>query len=131
MNSRPTVQHLPVDTPAGSLSSSSASASGIVCITSIPRRPDGQIDDGPIEQQSDYMLSNLKRDLEAAGSSMNEVLHLTIYLTDRDDWAGFNQSYQRHFAAPYPVRCSVGVAWLAAPGMRVEVTAVSALRTDV
>ena len=60
------------------------------------------------------------------GSSMERVLHLTIYLTDMADRAAFNEVYKRFFAKPWPVRAAVGVAELAVAGMRVEVTAMAA-----
>ena len=68
----------------------------------------------------------LKDALERAGSSMDRVLHLTIYLTDMADRPAFNEVYQRFFAKPWPVRAAVGVAALAVEGMRVEVTAMAA-----
>ncbi|MEO4017314.1 RidA family protein, partial [Pseudomonas rossensis] len=81
---------------------------------------------GDIALQSECTLQALKVALEHAGSSMDRVLHLTIYLTDMADRAAFNEVYQRFFAKPWPVRAAVGVASLAVEGMRVEVTAMAA-----
>ncbi len=68
----------------------------------------------------------LKDALERAGSSMDRVMHLTIYLTDMADRPAFNEVYKRFFQKPWPVRAAVGVAALAVDGMRVEVTAMAA-----
>lgn len=75
---------------------------------------------------SECTLQALKVALERAGSSMDRVMHLTIYLTDMADRAAFNEVYKRFFAKPWPVRAAVGVASLAVEGMRVEVTAMAA-----
>jgi enamine deaminase RidA (YjgF/YER057c/UK114 family) len=82
--------------------------------------------DGDIVQQSESTLQALKEALEKAGSGMDRVMHLTIYLTDMADRAAFNEVYQRFFSKPWPVRAAVGVAALAYPQMRVEVTAMAA-----
>jgi enamine deaminase RidA (YjgF/YER057c/UK114 family) len=86
----------------------------------------GSLELGDITLQSECTLQALKVALEKAGSSMDRVLHLTIYLTDMADRAAFNEVYKRFFAKPWPVRAAVGVAALATPGMRVEVTAMAA-----
>jgi enamine deaminase RidA (YjgF/YER057c/UK114 family) len=94
--------------------------------TQIPTRADGSLELGDITLQSECTLQALKVALERAGSSMDRVLHLTIYLTDMADRAAFNEVYKRFFAKPWPVRAAVGVASLAVEGMRVEVTAMAA-----
>ena len=94
--------------------------------TQIPVRVDGSIELGDITAQSEETLRALKAALEAAGSTMDRVLHLTIYLTDMAERSAFNAVYKRYFAKPYPVRCAVGVRELAVPGMKVEVTAMAA-----
>ncbi|WP_425548719.1 RidA family protein [Amycolatopsis ultiminotia] len=94
--------------------------------TAVPSRADGSFELGDIRAQAELTLENLARDLRDADSSMADILHLTIYLADIADWASFNESYVRHVPKPYPCRCAVGVAALAIPGMRVEVTALAA-----
>lgn len=109
-----------------SISSDVAGFGGILVSTQIPTRTDGSLELGDIVAQSECTLQALKDALERAGSSMDRVLHLTIYLTDMADRAAFNQVYQRFFAKPWPVRAAVGVSALAVEGMRVEVTAMAA-----
>ena len=108
------------DPDADSISSDVAGFGGILMSTQIPTRADGSLELGGIVEQA------LKVALEKAGSSMDRVLHLTIYLTDMADRAAFNEVYKRFFAKPWPVRAAVGVASLAVEGMRVEVTAMAA-----
>jgi len=109
-----------------SISSDVADFNGLLVTTQIPTRADGSVELGGIVEQSECTLQALKDALERAGSSMDRVLHLTIYLTDMADRAAFNEVYQRFFAKPWPVRAAVGVASLAFEGMRVEVTAMAA-----
>ncbi|MFT8230915.1 RidA family protein [Pseudomonas guariconensis] len=109
-----------------SISSDVADFRGLLVTTQIPTRADGSLELGGIVEQSECTLQALKDALERAGSSMDRVLHLTIYLTDMADRPAFNEVYQRFFAKPWPVRAAVGVAALAVEGMRVEVTAMAA-----
>jgi enamine deaminase RidA (YjgF/YER057c/UK114 family) len=114
------------DPDADSISSDVAEYNGILVSTQIPVQADGSLELGDITTQCECTLQALKVALERAGSSMDRVLHLTIYLTDMADRAVFNEVYQRFFKKPWPVRAAVGVASLAFEGMRVEVTAMAA-----
>ncbi|MBV4507407.1 RidA family protein [Pseudomonas sp. BW13M1] len=114
------------DPDADSISSDVAEYNGILVSTQVPVQADGSLELGDITTQCECTLQALKVALERAGSSMDRVLHLTIYLTDMADRAAFNAVYQRFFKKPWPVRAAVGVASLAFEGMRVEVTAMAA-----
>ncbi|WP_312934150.1 RidA family protein [Pseudomonas sp.] len=114
------------DSDADSISSDVAEFNGLLVTTQIPTRADGSLELGDITTQCECTLQALKDALERAGSSLDRVVHLTIYLTDMADRAAFNAVYQRFFAKPWPVRAAVGVAALAFDGMRVEVTAMAA-----
>lgn len=109
-----------------SISSDVTGIGGLLVSTQIPTRADGSLELGGIVEQSHCTLQALKVALEKAGSSMDRVLHLTIYLTDMADRAAFNEVYKQFFNSPWPVRAAVGVAALAVEGMRVEVTAMAA-----
>lgn len=114
------------DSDAESISSDVAEFNGLLVTTQIPTRADGSLELGDIVTQCECTLQALKDALERAGSGLDRVLHLTIYLTDMADRAAFNAVYQRFFTKPWPVRAAVGVASLAFDGMRVEVTAMAA-----
>lgn len=114
------------DLDPDSISSDVIGFNGILVSTQIPVRADGSLELGDVTAQSECTLQVLKVALERAGSSMDRVMHLTIYLTDMADRAAFNEVYKRFFAKPWPVRAAVGVASLAVEGMRVEVTAMAA-----
>lgn len=118
------------DTDGESISSDVAGFGNVLVTTQIPLRPDGEIELGDITAQSECTLACLKASLENAGSSLKDVLHLTIYLTDMNDRPGFNEVYCRFFDRPYPVRAAIGISALAIDGMRVEVTAIAARTRD-
>lgn len=119
------IEFLP-DADPESISSDVAVFNGMLVTTQIPARPDGSLELGDIEAQSVCTLEALKAALERAGSGLDRVMHLTIYLTDISERPRFNEVYQRYFSRPWPVRAAVGVAALAVEGMRVEVTAIAA-----
>ncbi|MFJ4264158.1 RidA family protein [Paenarthrobacter nicotinovorans] len=101
---------------------------GLAFVTSIPTDSNGDLAGETIEQQSIAVIENMRADLERCGSGLNQVAHLTIYLTDIENQrAGFNEIYRTYFTDALPVRCAVGIARLARPGMHAELTAVAAV----
>ncbi|MCR6497876.1 RidA family protein [Shinella sp. CPCC 101442] len=119
------------DTDESEISSDTTGLGNLLFTTHIPLRADGSIETGDIRTQSIATLESLKASLEKAGSSLADVMHLTIYLTDINERPAFNEVYCAYFKKPYPVRCAVGVAVLADPDMKVEVTAIAARRKPV
>lgn len=119
------------DTDESEISSDTTGLGNLLFTTHIPLRADGSIETGDIRTQSIATLESLKISLEKAGSSLADVMHLTIYLTDINERPAFNEVYCAYFRKPYPVRCAVGVAALADPDMKVEVTAIAARRKPV
>lgn len=109
------------------LYSSAVSFGGLVFTTQIPDRADGSIELGDMRSQCEQLFTNLSEQLEAAGSSIARLMHLTIYLTDMADRPVFNEVYGERVGQPVPVRCAVEVSALAIEGMKVEVTAVAAM----
>lgn len=84
---------------------------------------DGAIVPGGIEEQTEQVLNNVERCLAAAGCSMDDVVKVTAFLSDLDEFEGFNRVYARRFERPYPARSTVGVRL--ASGLLVEVEAVA------
>jgi enamine deaminase RidA (YjgF/YER057c/UK114 family) len=97
-------------------------ADGILYTAQIPNREDGSIETGDIRDQARLTLDNLRRTVEAAGGSMDDVTQVLVYLPDADDFAGMNEIYAKAFQAPYPNRATI-IAGLMVPGARIEVVA--------
>lgn len=98
-------------------------ADGVLYTAQIPIREDGSIETGPIEAQADLTFGNLKRTLEAAGGTLDDVTQVLVYLTGKEHFQGMNSIYRRHFAKPYPNRATIIVAGLMVPGAVIEIVA--------
>ena len=60
--------------------------------------------------------------LKAAGMTFDDVVSVTVYLTDMDQFAKMNAVYASVIKAPRPARATVGVTKLAAPNAHVEIS---------
>ena len=79
------------------------------------------------EAEARLTLDNLESVLEQAGSSMADVLRVTVYLASMDDYAAFNAIYREYFSPPLPARSCIAAAGLAF-GMKVELDAIARAR---
>jgi len=93
---------------------------GTLYTAQIPIDRQGQVVNGGIEAQTRQTLDNLRHTLQAAGSSLNAVTQVLIYVTDRSYLATVNAVYVEYFQAPYPNRAAMVVAGLAREEMLVE-----------
>jgi enamine deaminase RidA (YjgF/YER057c/UK114 family) len=93
---------------------------GTLYTAQIPIDRQGQVVPGGIEAQTRQTLDNLRHTLEAAGSSLDAVTQVLIYVTDRRYLATVNALYTDYFQAPFPNRAAVVVAGLAREEMLVE-----------
>ena len=80
---------------------------------------------GGIEVQSVRVLENMSAVAKAAGGSLQDIIKLTIFLTDLADFAIVNDTMKRYFDAPYPARSTVQVAALPR-GVSIEIEAIMA-----
>lgn len=78
----------------------------------IPVIPEtGEIPQGSVEQAK-QALTNLSNLLEAAGSSMNQVVKTTVFIKEMNDFAAINEVYASFFTDAFPARSCVEVARL-------------------
>lgn len=82
--------------------------------------------DGDFAARTRRVFDNLSAIAEAAGGSLDNVVKLTIYLTDLGSFGTVNEVMAEYFAEPYPARAALGVASLP-KGCDVEAEAVLAL----
>jgi 2-iminobutanoate/2-iminopropanoate deaminase len=75
-----------------------------------------------IREQTRNTLERVKMILEAAGTSLDNVLTATTYLTRRDDLAAYNEEYAKYFPTNKPARTTVTVASLNTPELLIEIT---------
>ena len=79
----------------------------------IPIDPEsGKVIKGNIKEQTKQVLENLKNILQAGGSSLQNILRTTIFLSDMDDYAMVNEAYAQYFESSPPSRSTVQVSRL-------------------
>jgi 2-iminobutanoate/2-iminopropanoate deaminase len=79
----------------------------------IPLRPEtGEVVSGSIEDQTRQVLDNLGAVLKAAGMDYSDVVSVTVFLADMENFARFNQVYADYFKERPPARCVAAVARL-------------------
>lgn len=83
----------------------------------------GELVAGTVEEQTRQALSNLRNVIEAAGSSMDNVVKTTVFLKDMADFPKMNAIYAEFFGENPPARSTVAVVALPKGGL-VEVEAV-------
>lgn len=71
-----------------------------------------QLVNGDIKAQTKQAFENLKEVLLAADSNLDNVLKVTVYLKNMDDFLSMNEVYASYFQKPYPARATVEVAKL-------------------
>ena len=85
----------------------------------------GKLREG-LEAQTQQILANLSAVLEAGGSSMEQIVKTTIFLTDMSDYATVNSIYAEAFSGDPPARSTVQVAALPLGGLvEIEATALA------
>lgn len=82
--------------------------------------------EGGVEAQTRQALENVKAILEAAGSSMGQVVKTTVFLQSMNDFAAMNGVYATYFSAEPPARSTVEVGRLPL-GALVEIEAIALL----
>ncbi len=100
---------------------------GTLYTAQIPIDENGEVVAGGIEAQTRQTLENLKHTLESANASMDSVLQVLIYVTDRQYLKAVNQIYAEYFTAPYPNRAALVIAGLAREEMLVELVVYAAV----
>jgi len=84
----------------------------------------GQPHRGSIQEQTQLVLNNIKAVLEAAGSSLDQVVKTTVYLDDIRNFAAMNEVYATFFPADPPARTTIQAANLPL-GIAVEIDVIA------
>ncbi len=85
-----------------------------------------EIVEGDFAARATQVFENLKAVAEAAGGTLDQIVKVTIFLTDLEDFATVNTVMASFFSKPYPARAAIGVASLP-KGVDVEAEAILAL----
>ena len=86
----------------------------------VPMDPQGNVVLGDIREQTEAVMSRIGETLTECGVGFDQVVKATVWLTDMQHFAGFNEVYKRYFDNGFPVRSTVGGSQLAL-GVDVEI----------
>ena len=84
----------------------------------------GEFTSDDVAGQAERALANLAAILDAAGSGLDRLVKVTVYLADISDWPAVNEVYARVIPEPFPARSAFAVRDLP-KGARVEIEAVA------
>lgn len=112
-----------VPAPAGAYSPAVRAGPLVFVSGQVPRDPvTGELIGNDVESQTKQVIANLQRVLAAAGASLSDIVSVTVYLADIDDWGRFNTVYKALMPSPYPTRTALGASL---HGFLVEISAVA------
>ncbi len=92
----------------------------------IPADKDGNLVEGDIKAQTRQVLENIKAILEAAGAGLENVVKVTVYLKDMNDFGAMNEVYSEYFGESKPARAAVEVSRLP-KDVKIEIEAIAYL----
>lgn len=92
----------------------------------VPVDPEsGELIGSDVATQTHATLDRIERVLGLAGAHLSDVISVTAYLSDINDWDEFNNAYKTRFQQPYPARTTVGAGL---HGFLVEISVVAYLK---
>ncbi|WP_019143142.1 RidA family protein [Noviherbaspirillum massiliense] len=114
--------------PPGGHYSHAVVAGNLVFVSGqLPIRPDGvKLADASFEEQAKQVLANVAAALRSAGTSVERLVQVRVYVTDIASWPSFNAIYAAWAGASRPARAVVPVPELHY-GFKIEVEAIAAL----
>ena len=106
--------------------SQAVKAAGLVFVSgTAPQDPaTGAIKGTTIQEQTRQCLTNISAILEAAGSSMDRIISVTIILADESDFQGMNEEWLRWFPSNPPARQGAKLP-VKVPGLKVSIAAIA------
>lgn len=90
---------------------------------------DGKIVTGGFRAQGEQAFANLRRALEAGGSSLQDVIKVTIFVTDMSNFQQVVELRRKFFVEPYPADTIAEINALYDPDALIEIEAIAAVRT--
>ena len=109
--------------PAGAYTPAAKAGPFVFISGQVPRDPmTGALVGDDIETQTRQVMTNVERALRAAGAELSDIVSVTVYLGNIDDWGRFNDVYKTIMPQPYPTRTALGADLR---GILVEVSVVA------
>jgi 2-iminobutanoate/2-iminopropanoate deaminase len=109
----------------GPYSQAIATGNFVFCSGQVPLEPaSGALVEGDVRAQTRRALENLSGVLNAAGSSLAQVVKTTVFLISMGDFTAMNEVYAEFFPGDPPARSTIAIAELP-KGARVEIEAIA------
>ena len=86
----------------------------------------GEVVHGTIEEETTLTLSHIKKIIEAAGGTLNDIVKCTVHLKDINDFQKFNATYSSFFTDVKPARTTVQSVLFG--GIKIEVDAIAKIK---
>ena len=90
----------------------------------IPRTPDGKEVRDSVTAETNQVMENLGATLTEHGYTWADVVNVTVYLKDLEDYAEMNKAYAAYFDGPFPARACIGGVQIAFDH-RLEISAIA------
>lgn len=102
-------------------------SNGLVFVSGqIHNKADGNLVDGSVKEKVEQIMSNIREILTAAGTNVDNVVKVVIYVTDMSVMPELNAVYPTFFNEPYPVREAVCVKALPL-GASIEISIIASI----
>lgn len=109
--------------PAGAYSPATRAGDFVFASGQVPRDPrTGELLGTTLEEQTRGVFDNLRRLLQAAGTSLDNVVSVSAFLADMGEWGAFDGVYREQFRPPFPARTTIGCQL---HGVLVEITVIA------
>ncbi len=86
----------------------------------------GKLAEGGIQGETRQALENIKAVLESQGATMDNIVKVTVFLADIEEWGAMNEVYKTYFNKHFPARSAVGAIGLGG-GARVEIECIAVI----
>lgn len=92
------------------------------------RNADGSVyAEGDIVKQTERVLDSIKDILEEAGANMSNIVKMTLYIKDMNDFSKIHEVRARYFKKPYPACAMLEVSRMVSPESLIEIEAIAVL----
>lgn len=121
-------KHVVLPARSGGMFSRAVQGGGLVFLSGHVAGSADQIDPKDIRSQTRATFQNIARTLGEAGLGLEDVVRVTVYLTNIDDKPGMDEIFREIFVTDPPARSTVGISALAGEAFLIEVDIVAATR---
>lgn len=115
--------------PGGGIFSSAVETTGgrMIFVSGLTSRDKlgGVLGEGDITAQTERVMQNLKWVLEAAGSSLDDIVKVTVFIRDMEDFDKIHAVRRKYFTKPFPASSMVEVSRLVDERLLIEIEAIA------